>query len=274
MEKRNQHYIPQFYLNYFTDRLTPTLQSPYIWVYDRKSDLIKNKAPKNIAYEKGYNDIIDADGNISSIVEDQFQKIEAEVSKVFKKIIKLKYISRSERLSLCKFVFSMTLRVPAFQEKFKDIVESGDIRELENDRFNFENVSPDIMMDSVIRITNLASHLLLRMDWSLLIAPKETNFITSDNPVAIRDPSNPNMKSCGFSSSTEVQVTLPLTQQICLFGSWGRSRRIVEKVSIDEVENINFETFKYSHRYLYSSSRNFQREILLVNHLINEGLIN
>ena len=56
-------------------------------------------------------------------------------------------------------------------------------------------------MDSVVRVTLLASHLLLRMDWSLLIAPKGISFITSDNPVVVRDPNNLNMRLCGFSSS-------------------------------------------------------------------------
>jgi hypothetical protein len=273
MEKRNQHYIPQFYLNYFTDPSVPPMYSPYVWIYDKKDESIKSKAPKNIAFEKGYNDIVDAEGNISSIVEDQFQEIESEVSKVFKKIINLKYISRKERLSLCKFISSMRGRVPEFREIFKDIVGSGDIKELSNEKFDFENLSSNISMDSVVRVTLLASHLLLRMDWSLLIAPQEISFITSDNPVVVRDQNNINMKFCGFSSSTEVQVTFPLTQQICLFGSWGRYRKVVENVSIEEVKEINFETFKYANKYLFSSSRQFQKEILLVNHLVNEGLI-
>lgn len=193
--------------------------------------------------------------------------------KVLKKVIKQRYISRKERLTLCKFVYSMKQRVPKFKQTFKDIVDSGDIKKFSNDRFNFENISSDLMMDSVVRTTHLASHLLLRMDWSLLIAPEGTSFITSDNPVIIRDPQNPNMKLCGFSSSPQVQVTFPLTRQICLYGSWGRYRRVVEKVCIDEVKDINFEIFKYSHKYLYSSFSQFQREILMVNHLVNEGLI-
>jgi hypothetical protein len=273
MEKRNQHYIPQFYLNYFTDPNVPSLHSPYVWVLNKKSESIKNKAPKNIAYEKGYNDIVDEDGNISSIVEDDFQEIESETSKVFKKIIKLRYISQEERLILSKFVLSMKQRVPKFKEIFKDAVDSGDIKELSNDRFNFENIPSDFMMDSVVRITHLMSHLLLRMDWSLLISPEGTSFITSDNPVIIRDPQNQNMKFWGFSSSPLVQVTFPLTRQICLFGSWGRYRRVVEEVCIDEVKDINFEIFKNSYRYLFSSSKQFQKEILLVNHLVNKGLI-
>ena len=273
MEKRKQHYIPQFYLNYFTDPSIPPMHSPYLWVYDKITETIKNKAPKNIAYENGYNDIIDEQGNISLIVEDQFQEIESDVSKVFRKIINQKFISRKERLLLCKFIISTKLRVPMIKDKFRDFVVSGDIKELSNCNINVDNISPDLMMDSVIRTTHVASHLLLKMDWSLLTAPYGMSFITSDNPVVVRNPNNLSMKLCGFSSSPDVQVTFPLSSHICLFGSWGRYRRVIEEVSIDEVNEINFDTFKYSDKYLFSSSKDYDKKILLVNNLVNRGLI-
>ncbi len=274
MEKRDQHYIPQFYLNYFTDPYVPPVQTPYLWVFDRKSGLVKNKSPKNIAFEKGFNDIIDKNGNISSVVEDQFQKIETETAKIFRKISKLEYISKSERLHLCKFVFSMRARIPKFKDLYNDIVQYGDQSVIPIDIVDVTKLPPQYPMDSVVNVTDIASHLLLRMDWSLLISPTETRFITSDNPVVVKDPSNLNYKSCGFSSSPNVHVIFPLTQQICLFGSWGRYRKLVEYISIDEVKEINFEIFKYSYKYLYSSSRNIPKEILMVNYLVNTGQLN
>ncbi|MFT8313301.1 MAG: DUF4238 domain-containing protein [Clostridium sp.] len=269
MEKKKQHYIPQFYLNYFTDPLIPIMYAPYVWVYDRTDKSIKKKSPKNIAYENGYNNIMDKDGNVSSIVEDQFQEIEDNTSKIYRKIIKLKYISRSERLTLAKFVFSMLERVPRFRAMCKFAIESGYADKFMNEDDNLENKSSKLMMDSVIRATHGVSHLLLRMDWSLLIAPNGANFITSDNPVVVRNPKEVNLLMCGISSSPEVIVTFPLTSKICLFGSWGRYRSVVEKISVGEVEHINLETFIYSNRYLFSSSQYFQKEILDLNNLIN-----
>lgn len=87
MEKRKQHYIPQFYLKYFTDPLTPPLQMPYVWILDKQNESIKNKAPVNFAFKKGYNDIIDENGNKSSIVEDQFMEIEGPAATVLKKLM-------------------------------------------------------------------------------------------------------------------------------------------------------------------------------------------
>ncbi|HEY5563636.1 MAG TPA: DUF4238 domain-containing protein [Clostridiaceae bacterium] len=76
MIKNKQHYIPQMYLKNFTDPQTPPCQMPYVWIFDKKNYSIKNKSTKNFANEKGFNNIIDNDGNVSTIIKDEFQKIE------------------------------------------------------------------------------------------------------------------------------------------------------------------------------------------------------
>lgn len=273
MEKRNQHYIPQFYLNYFSDPNVPPMHNPYVWIYDRVNEALKNKSPKNIAYEKGFNDIVDAEGNLDSTVEDQFQQIESETAKVFRKLVKLEYISKSDRLQLCKFVLSMRTRIPKYKDMYVDIVQKGDQTVIPLDVVDVTKLPSQFPMNSVIFAANNVSHFLLRMDWSLLIAPEEISFITSDNPVVVKDPENLNYRSCGFSSSPNVQVTFPLTPKICLFGSWGRYRKIIEYIGANEVKEINFETFKYSYQYLFSSTRDMAKEILIVNHLVNIGEI-
>ncbi len=190
-----------------------------------------------------------------------------------KKIIKIRIHNKKECLQLCKFVFSMRVRVPFYKNLYSDIVQKGDQSAIPMDIVDVTKLPSQYPMDSVIYVTNNYSHLLLRMDWSLLIAPKDFAFITSDNPVVVKDPENLHYRSCGFSSSPSVQVTFPLTQNICLFGSWGKYRRPVENIIIREVQEINFETFKYSYKYLFSSSRDMAKEILIVNHLVNKGEI-
>jgi len=275
MEKRRHHYIPVFYLNYFTDQQTPSVQTPYVWILDRKNETIDNKAPRNFAFIKGYNDIIDFQGNVSSIVENQFNlEIEGRASIVFRKLMSMRYLSKSDRFTLAKFVATMIFRVPKFREAFKEIIEEKYYLEFADGGRNFEGVSSEFMMDSVIRTSSIIGELLMRMDWSLLIAPDGTNFITSDNPVVVINPEDPKWLFCGFASDPKIRVTFPLSPKICLSGSWGRNKRIIEYITEDEVIEINFETFKYSYEFLYSSTRYFKKEILLVNHLVNKGLIN
>ncbi len=72
--------------------MTPLWQEPYVWILNKKDESIKNKAPINFAFKRGYNDIIDAEGNISNIVENQFMDIEGVASGVLNKINKYKEI--------------------------------------------------------------------------------------------------------------------------------------------------------------------------------------
>ncbi|WP_407308780.1 DUF4238 domain-containing protein [Desulfosporosinus sp. SB140] len=272
-KKDKHHYISQCYLEFFTDPLTPPLHTPYVWILDKKNESITNKAPNNFAFIKGYNDIYDKDGNKSDIVEKQFGKIEGEAKNVLRKIKQLKYISKTERYLLSEFVFSMMLRVPKFRDTFRKLVMEGYINELSDGKFKDIEISSEISMDSVIRTTHVASQLLQGMAWSLLIAPDHSHFITSDNPVVVRIPDDPNWLFIGFGHAG-AQITFPLNPKMCLFGEWERSRKIIEKVDADEVNDINFETYKYSDKFVYSNSKYFMKEILLVNHLVNKGLIN
>jgi hypothetical protein len=164
-------------------------------------------------------------------------------------------------------------RVPIFRDTFRKLVEEGYINELSNGDFNNITFPSKLPMDSVIRTTHVASHLLQRMAWSLLIAPDSSHFITSDNPVVVRIPDDPNWLFIGF-ANPKAQITFPLNPKICLFGEWDRSRRIIEKIDDNEVNDINFEMYKYSDKFVYSNSRYFMKEIILVNHLVNKGVIN
>lgn len=275
MEKRRHHYIPVFYLNYFTDVQTPPIQKPYVWIFDKKNETIDNKAPKNFAFIRGYNDILDSEGNVTNIVEDQFKlEIEDPASIVFKKLTKFKYLSKSNRYTLAKFVAAMIFRVPKFRDTFKKIIEEKYYLEFAVERRSmFEGVSSKFMMDSVIRTSGIGAKLLLKMDWSLLIAPEGVQFITSDNPVVVRNPNDPNWLFCGLASDPSIEITFPISPKICLFGSWGRFKRVIEYISDKEVSKINFETFKYSFDYLFSSTKYFIKEIILANHLVNKGVI-
>lgn len=77
----------------------------------------------------------------------------------------------------------------------------------------------------------------------------------------------------GF-ANPKAQIFFPLNPKICLFGEWNRSNRIIEKIDDNEVGDMNFEIYKYSDKFVYSNSRYFMKEIILVNHLVNKGIIN
>lgn len=232
---------------------------------------MKPRGPGNIGHlPKCYN-ILDSEGNYSYIVEDQLELIERKGNIALKKLAEYKRLSRKERLGMGEYVFSMALRIPKYWERYSYMVESGEIYKLSNDRIKFSDLPSTLPMDSIPRVIH-AGLLLLRMEWSLLVAPEGKHFITSDNPVVVKDLKNPD-KPCGFNSSGYIEVTFPVNRDMCLLGRWARFRRIIEHITAEEVDEINFETFKHSKDHLYSSTSEIHKAIILVNHLVNEGMI-
>ncbi len=279
MIKNNQHYIPRFYLNLFTDPDTPCIQTPYVWIFDRESGNVKNKAPMNFAYIKGYNNIVDKNGKISTAVEEEFRLIEDKAAKVMRKILELKYINRRERQEMCKFVCSMKTRVPLFRNFYRESIEKQEYKVqlrdyVEKHKFNIniDEAPLKLEMDSVIRVVNQSSHLLMGMFWSLLISDESSYFITSDNPVIIKDSKNPSFH-LGFLSSETVEVFFPLSRKMCLRGTWINKGRLIEYIDKDEVASINFEVFKHSYNYIYSSTKTIDKRIYMSNYAIKNGLL-
>lgn len=270
MEKRKQHYIPQFYLKYFTDPMTPAIYEPYVWVLNKETGEIKQRAPKNIAYENGFNDIVDSNGNISSIVEEEFQQIENEAAKAFRKVMKFDELSEYEKISLSKFIISMRFRTPSFISTYKSIIQRKDVKELFY-KEGLDFIPNEIEMDSTIRVTNLVEKWLLRMEWSLLISPKEKKFITSDNPVLVKNIQDSRYIIVGFGLKDDVEIIFPISPNFCLYGSWKSNRMIIENIGIEETKEINIEVFKNSFDYVYSSSKEIDKEILILNSMINRG---
>jgi|ERR1700688_535032 len=76
-EKRQHHYIPQFYLQGFTDPDTPPAQMPWLWVLDWNSGTVKRRAPKNVAASRGFYAIHNRNGDVDyEQVEDELAEVE------------------------------------------------------------------------------------------------------------------------------------------------------------------------------------------------------
>jgi hypothetical protein len=118
-------------------------------------------------------------------VEDKFKlEIEDHASLVFRKLMAMKYLSKSDRFALEKFVAAMIFRVPKFKVAFKEIVEEKYYLDFP-DSDKFEGISSQLMVDSVVRTSSIIGSFLMRMEWSLLVAPQGSEFITSDSPVVV-----------------------------------------------------------------------------------------
>ncbi|MFN0224058.1 DUF4238 domain-containing protein [Paenibacillus sp. KR2-11] len=254
MEKRDHHYIPQFYLRNFTDPNPPPKFKPYVWVIDLKEKTLRKRSPKNIGFIKGFNDTRDEDGNVTTIVEDKLGEIENKAAIILKKLLNGKYISRSERLAFAKFVFSMRIRVPYFKDLFSLVLTKPEYTKQFSDLFyDAPPPSPILDMGGIIRTTNAASYVLLRMNWCLIKAPEGKVFVTSDNPMLVIDSNNTKAAFVGF-NKPDVQIIFPLSPSVLLKGGWQPNFSLLRETNAEWVQKINSLLLLNAQRYVYMST--------------------
>ena len=84
----NDHYIPQFYLRYFLDdRPAPVGHvgpwTPCLWVHNLSTRSWKARAPKKVAYKRGFNTAIAPDGSEFADVESMLSVIEGYIAALY-----------------------------------------------------------------------------------------------------------------------------------------------------------------------------------------------
>ena len=66
---KKQHWVPQGYLKPWCDPQTPANYDPYVWCFSKDGETVKEKAPKNIFFERELYTIHLADGTRDLTVE-------------------------------------------------------------------------------------------------------------------------------------------------------------------------------------------------------------
>ena len=111
IQSKYHHYIPQFYLNYFTDKIG------YLYVYDKVKKEVRKSLPKNVFGKNRLNTIIYPDGTKSDWVEQRYSSIEGIVSPGSKPISTSKQektgITYMDELFLSMFISMQFWRLPS-----------------------------------------------------------------------------------------------------------------------------------------------------------------
>ncbi|MED4040352.1 DUF4238 domain-containing protein [Niallia taxi] len=263
MEKRKNHYIPQFYLKGFLDdRVTPP-REPSLWVYDKQLGKLKQKGTQNVANINGYYDLKLVTGEITTVVEEFFAKnIEAPSSLILKKILNQTLLTDDERVQFSYFIFFSLARVPNFlnyMTMFHRNLDKCNINintHRETIKLLDETLSDEGLttLEFIVEMSELFAPLVYSMNWQFHIAPKNKQFLTSDNPVILNDPAQKKI-SPSFSgwNNPNIHLTFPLDSTMCLRATWGRRRKIYIKANSEFMRAINFRTSFFATRYIFSS---------------------
>ncbi|WP_186314446.1 DUF4238 domain-containing protein [Bacillus velezensis] len=263
MEKRNHHYISQFYLKGFLDERVIPPREPSLWVYDKYLKKLKQKGTKNVANINGYYDLKLITGDITTEVEEFFaKKIETPSAIILKKILNQTLLSDEERIQFSHFIYFSLSRVPNFlnymtwlhrnTERLKSLFDvSAEIKEIVEETISAEELTT---LELMIESSKIFVPFIYNMNWQFHIAPQHKYFLTSDNPVILNDPSQRKI-SPSFSgwNNPNIHLTLPLNSTMCLRATWGRKRKLYVKASSEFIRAINFRTAFFATRYIFSS---------------------
>lgn len=287
MPKVRHHYIPRFYLNGFTD----PAKSNAVWVFDKDDEKAFPAAPANIACEKHYHTFVMEDGEKDTeSIEHLYGLIEAPSSAVIRKIHAEEALSNEDISVFSTFAASMMIRVPnhrsniekavgslmmksqamlannkeAFESSYNRYLEetgsdsdltAEDVRQFVLEEKYTTTINPQVSLYfSVMSIEHIAE-VFHKMNWAFIKSTNDHKFLSCDNPLFYFDPTHDRNSFYGVGLLNKaVEVTLPLSQDICAYGSWdnaGQHNTVNGKNQM--IKNINRRTVLAAKRFVFSS---------------------
>jgi hypothetical protein len=211
-DKHRHHKQPQFFLKGFAAVGNSYQKKPDIWVYKKGEDYKDGVNPSlesvnDTGYGEDFYAYIKDDGSkdFNKYENLLMKEFEQPAQPALEKIRRLEEINEDERELFIKYVASMKVRgdwwknvsdkiikessaktkrefldkyknkIPreSKQEEIDEIVDKR-VERLENNEFHNENM---------IKAANDVASIIRKMNWRLLIAPKNMPYLTSDNPV-------------------------------------------------------------------------------------------
>ena len=114
---KRHHYLPQFYLERFSDT------DHLLWVFDRDRNEFRKQLPKDTAVQGYYYSFTDEDGNRRNDIEEFFSKVESETKPLLERIDRGELLSDEDKSTLSVFIAFQKTRVPDFE---KGMDEAGE----------------------------------------------------------------------------------------------------------------------------------------------------
>jgi len=281
-DPKKHHFLPQFYLDGF--RITPqTSNYPQIQVIPKTATPEPFlSAIKDTGCEFNYH-TVDADPVLKDrkSLEMAFAETEGRQAEVIKSVVSNRKISFKEKQVLAFFVSIMRVRVPSYKryiEQFlQENVQSMTRMEFRKGRLPkppkviedlIKKQGGDIFKVLEVKISNWMILLQMintvvgsnipsiieKMNFSLVEAPNDNQFVTCDSPVTLYVPNYEIRKPYGIGLlDREVEVCIPLNKKYLLLAS--RQQLPLHQIaSRKNVVEFNRRTIIMADKFIYSSS--------------------
>jgi len=296
---RDQHYVPQFYLKYFTNNQKELER------FDCKNrQILLPKGPKGVCSEDFYYGVqTGTRDETSQQVEKYFQTLENHISPkikpIFTKIMNSSEIQPNDKWNIAFLMSMIWIRGPEMREQINkmagDVIKhttkfifstkpklldeldrkvgwkDSDEKIRKQCRSSILNGDLNVVVDNsqhmlMFNFIDKFANLFYGQDWVVYISKADRTFITTDNPVTVVIP-----ETKGFYGPTFLQRThyFALTPNICIiarephsFGGKKFHRKTLFNKDCWQIANLNFLLGGYANRYAYSCDKDNFEDIL------------
>jgi len=289
-EPRKHHFVSQFYLAGFT---TDESSDGTLYCFDVHTKKVWPTNTKEVAHKRDFNRV-EASELTPAFLETELSKFETEVSSVFRSLKTEKVIpSGDEYATLINFIALLGVRNPDLRsnfdesktqlfrkvmalylhdeqrwQTFRDKAIRDGVEALKGLSYSEAN---KIFLESDWKITSHPNsfhpmefgaiekvvELLANRDWTLVLAPSEALFVTSDRPVAltwtIPDPTVPFGPGFG---SLHSAVYFTLNRTMALLGRFNDTAGVIQ-ANAQLVGAFNSIISVHATRFVYGSTNSF-----------------
>lgn len=293
MKKANKpkkhHYLPQSYQKNFTNN------KKLVWVYDKKTKTTREQPTRTTGVINDYYTLQLNDENFNTDVETYLSNIDGLFATVFKKFQKEEQISEKERFEMSACISFLYTRTPTFQSRYEK-TESEAIKQINKIFYDKDKMKETIKRrrkgvkdlnkieriikggeydikfkreESIVMMAKLAPQLISvfnMYEWTIYKSPKNSSFITSDNPIIMLPPSNQQPdKFAGVGLLTPgVSLFFPLSSNLLLVMT-GEERPLKNifylGIERKKIRAINDLIFRSSLRYVIARDKQWLEKL-------------
>lgn len=264
----SHHFLPQMYLRRFTHRQSKDV----LWEYDKTTGLARPSSPKRSGCEDHYHTVKMPDGTIDTdSIEAALARIENDMALVYESLRNHRPLTETEWKAFYVFAGLMLVRVPRFVSTVDDVISNvvGAGFEMLQQSPQFvkackeqgvpaeilpyfkAQANRDYSLSLCLDSMDLPVELFSQMGWAFLKAPANETFLTGDNPVTYRIPGRAKSFYGVGLGDQDVEVTFPLSRNLCAVGAWKEPAKAYVEVTAKEVRIANACTARAAKRYLY-----------------------
>lgn len=263
-EKKREHYVPRFYLRNFSyDKDEPF----YLHCYDKQDERGFKATIRNIGHENYFYDL-----SPSQEIEDLLADLEGDLEPSYTKLVEtgdLMGLNRDDRLKISTLISLQHLRTRKFRDTIKqaseytlDAIEdegseARDIVEAATEESGAKEWQLQLLSNALLGFAEI----LDRMGWFLFKNRTEYPLWTSDHPIAIFNPINPEPDPEKGIERRGSKLHFPLSSDLVLgifdprtYPGLPDEEELTEKGHVDFQNKLQVE---HSYQYLYSPEDDF-----------------